>query len=1063
MSNYISKQNNGTRVIKDELQTTGRVRVKDDQSVESVKITNDHAFYKLICEKQAHDDFSVKQFDLLYYEISEKMMKKPFTIKEINDFCKKEDIPLFTVDELLTLVPKNDIKHYVNYETNSVRNHDHGYMAGQIGIKTSYINADSIDHQDYQNYIVDSDAYYKFIHKKMGEGTIRNDALKKLDKSGKEKVRKDLETDPGIYDQELKDWLKANPEGDLREWLSDPANKGYTNVEYNVLYEKISEELVHTSMNIDQIREIYNKYGITPPTESEFEGLKKVQEKTRSSEYYEQETGLTFQGRINLNVADGNAENEFNLNIDLFQDKIFENVDQDGDSIINNEDLLKSLEDTVKTFNEVFGMKKDNNPLLAHGNVANFRLFLFEDRESYQEYFKESYQKASNESYQKALNESYQKYLWEIRKKDLDEINQKDLDEIYEEYLDEINHKDLKEINHKDLKEIYEKYLNKVYEKYPEGLKEIHEKYLKESFQEYSKLIYTQYLRKDYDKYLDKIKQEGLTKSEKESLEESYAEYLRKIDQKDLEARGQKDLKEIHEECLKEISQKRFSEETHLQEIFEKYLGESYQKYSKEVDQKGLDAIYGEHFNGFYIPGGGMAGSSDNNYISNMYSHAENAKNDFNGDKKENHKDYNYVIKHEFVHALTFYLTSKLGLSKVLMEGLAEYITLLTEGKTSADFAKLVGEEYKTQTLDEIIKATYKTGDHAPYETGAAVIAYIEETYPNFIDNLLYAATEDRKTLNGRFYFKEMMQKIYQSEAEKIQKGEGFSNWVKTHSSTKDSTTESNHAQSEQQAMDSEEDVMQPDSSKEQVNAGKSETKTEVDKSHMSHSTTDVVAQAAEGSTASNDNDEMQSDQPQSPTRVKRSASPEGEQEQVVLKDTILKIEKSYDRDSEGKHKANVTIDYYDIKDLYDKAEGTEKQPVLKFWHKLAESGYKVGALPEDKYYFQDGKFVIHDSDTKKLIALPEDKVSIKIMKDGDHYDLAISKEDKVISSITKIDNLNYELLSDTSGVSLETQDSVSFSDQHNEYNVYLENGLGEIFNCASDYAYHDHNSFNVG
>ncbi|MDR0289120.1 MAG: hypothetical protein LBH78_03650 [Rickettsiales bacterium] len=58
---------------------------------------------------------------------------------------------------------------------------------------------------------------------------------------------------------------------------------------------------------------------------------------------------------------------------------------------------------------------------------------------------------------------------------------------------------------------------------------------------------------------------------------------------------------------------------------------------------------------------------------------------------------------------------------------------------------------------------------------------------------------------------------------------------------------------------------------------------------------------------------------------------------------------------------------------------------------------------------------------------------------------------------------LNYELLSDTSSVSLETQDSTLFSDQHNEYNVYLENGLGEIFNCASDYAYHDHNSFNVG
>ncbi|WP_253303570.1 peptidase M2 [Wolbachia endosymbiont of Phyllotreta cruciferae] len=142
-----------------------------------------------------------------------------------------------------------------------------------------------------------------------------------------------------------------------------------------------------------------------------------------------------------------------------------------------------------------------------------------------------------------------------------------------------------------------------------------------------------------------------------------------------------------------------------------------------------------------------------------------------------------------------------------------------------------------------------------------------------------------------------------------------------------------------------------------------SETKTEV------HSTTNVVAQAAEEKTASNDNSEMQSDQPQIPTRAKRSASvEEKEQEQVVLKDTILKIEKSYEQDSEGKHKANVTINYNDVKALYDRAEGAEKQSVLDFWNKLHTSDYKVGALPEDKYYFEKGKFVIHDSGTKKLI-----------------------------------------------------------------------------------------------
>ncbi|MBR9983551.1 MAG: peptidase M2 [Wolbachia endosymbiont of Homalodisca vitripennis] len=242
------------------------------------------------------------------------------------------------------------------------------------------------------------------------------------------------------------------------------------------------------------------------------------------------------------------------------------------------------------------------------------------------------------------------------------------------------------------------------------------------------------------------------------------------------------------------------------------------------------------------------------------------------------------------------------------------------------------------------------------------------------------------------------------------------------------------------------------ESPKEQISA--SETKIGVDTLHMSHG--NVVALSTE---EKNDNNEMLSDQPQSLARTKRS--PFVEEKEQVLKDTILKIERSSDQFSEGKHKANVTIGYDDIKALHDRAEGAEKQSVLDFWNKLHTSNYKVGALPEDKYYFKDGKFVIHDSDTKKLIVLPEDKVSIKIVKDGNHYDLAISNNDngKVISSISKIDNPNYELLSDSSHFSLETQDNFELLDQHHEYNLYLENGFVTMFDCASDHVYHDHNS----
>ncbi|MGL9762459.1 MAG: hypothetical protein ACR5LB_10090 [Wolbachia sp.] len=89
--------------------------------------------------------------------------------------------------------------------------------------------------------------------------------------------------------------------------------------------------------------------------------------------------------------------------------------------------------------------------------------------------------------------------------------------------------------------------------------------------------------------------------------------------------------------------------------------------------------------------------------------------------------------------------------------------------------------------------------------------------------------------------------------------------------------------------------------------------------------------------------------------------------------------------------------------------------------------------------------------------------MSIKIMKDGGSYSLAISNNNgKVISSISKIDNPNYELFSDPSHFNLE-EDNIALSDQHHEYNLYLENGLVKMFDCTDDKVYHDHTLFNMG
>ena len=177
----------------------------------------------------------------------------------------------------------------------------------------------------------------------------------------------------------------------------------------------------------------------------------------------------------------------------------------------------------------------------------------------------------------------------------------------------------------------------------------------------------------------------------------------------------------------------------------------------------------------------------------------------------------------------------------------------------------------------------------------------------------------------------------------------------------------------------------------------------------------------------------------------------------VILKDTILKVEKSHDEGFEGKYKANVVIDYYDIKSLFDKAEESEKHSVLDFWNKLHESKYKIGVLPEDKYYFTRDKFFIHDDQENKCIVLPENKIFIKIMKQGDDYNLVISNEQgKVINSVSKVDNLNYDLLSHSGNLNLESYDSIELANQQNEYDLYLINGLGgEMFNCNDDHNHH--------
>ncbi|ATW33002.1 hypothetical protein [Candidatus Williamhamiltonella defendens] len=64
-------------------------------------------FYQFIYQKMIDRLITVKQYEKLYEEISEKMKSKSFTIEEINQFCENNNIPTFREDELFRIAKKD--------------------------------------------------------------------------------------------------------------------------------------------------------------------------------------------------------------------------------------------------------------------------------------------------------------------------------------------------------------------------------------------------------------------------------------------------------------------------------------------------------------------------------------------------------------------------------------------------------------------------------------------------------------------------------------------------------------------------------------------------------------------------------------------------------------------------------------------------------------------------------------------------------------------------------------------------------------------------------------------
>ncbi len=161
-----------------------------------------------------------------------------------------------------------------------------------------------------------------------------------------------------------------------------------------------------------------------------------------------------------------------------------------------------------------------------------------------------------------------------------------------------------------------------------------------------------------------------------------------------------------------------------------------------------------------YTAAGNLAGHaspSDNGNVASIYM--------FQG--KDNYEDPDSLLCHEFVHALTFQATAKLSLPRTFMEGMAQYIMFKMEGKSTADIVQMIPEESTNRSIKDIILTPLSENDH--YTIGPAIVAWLQETAPDFFRELLFTAEQARKN-DSHFYLYKMMNDFFAQQANKTLK-----------------------------------------------------------------------------------------------------------------------------------------------------------------------------------------------------------------------------------------------------------------------------------------------------
>ncbi|WP_339051491.1 hypothetical protein [Candidatus Hamiltonella endosymbiont of Tuberolachnus salignus] len=825
----------------------GTVVKKGVETTDTIENTSHHnseinasKFYQLIYQKMIDRLITVEQYEQLYEKISEQMKAKSFTIEEINQFCTDNKIPTFREDELFRIAKKAEnsidenlkyIKNFKIIETKTDSN------------EKNLINEDST---------VLSIVLMEFINYKRSIGVL-NDILKDIKTFIKNNVNKsnidefieniqqikkiDPEYQEGLTKienifTEIKNKLDEFKKSSFSQLNKKDQESIFSNFDFKQTQDKflnfnsigisktdriklltyiLLNNHINTNFSINAIKEIFNDNKISEPTGKEFEIL--------ANSAFWGSKNVFFQNTIEMNV-----NNDLTLSIKVFSD-------EEKMSGLTQKEIEEALKNALITFNEAFGLMKNNSLDGINKNKAIFTLHFFAKRESFLSYLnknKESTVLGSSlynhiyiwlDSDKDSLNDTIKHEFVHalVNYNNLSGVLPKVFSEGIAEYIPELS----KGKNAIDFASQLKRHLNKADYKNNLTLKNL----LSDQFLEDNNLDpYTvgpaviAYFEDKFPSVIDKsLYDTSQSEKNKEGRQKEFFEIIKKFSEEEPYSTHFKDWVETHSRDMlpnlpikktisfemdgKSFSIEVFSETellyTNIQAELKKTFGIFNQKFNFIKDDNGAQPLIFRLFlfqknNDDYSR---FLKSKDTNPLSEYYSETSLESNVISNMYVNFDKPDDKLITDAFNDTLSLYITSDIDSKSIFTASLNYYIKMfnklninihkyhsmisqlyknLNSEYSSLNLTKIIKDDFFNNPTDTKIMQEFHSNQSKSFES-LAVIAYLQEKHPNFIKTLLTAKSAPE---NSDSLTKGVIDSLLASESEKEKVNQGFQAWL---------------------------------------------------------------------------------------------------------------------------------------------------------------------------------------------------------------------------------------------------------------------------------------------